>query len=355
MKKKWFIALFLLVLSVAVLSGCGSTKPEPATPKPVAAPSEVNVYTSRHYPGIDDAIYKSFTDKTGIKVNIIKASGEELLQRIRTEGASSKADIYLTADAGNLYMAKQAGILRPFSSATLSKNIPADFIDSDKMWVGLTMRARVLVYAKDRVKPADLSTYEDLTLPKWKGKLVTRSSNNIYNQSLLASFIEIQGEAKAKEWARSIVANFARQPEGGDRDQAKAVAAGKADVAIMNSYYLGQMHSSKDPLEVKAAQSLGVFFPNQQTSGTHVNVSGAGIVKTAKNFDNAVKLLEFLSDVEAQKKFADASTEYPVNPAVEPSALLKEWGTFKRQTINLSKLGEHNRRAVQIFNEIGWK
>ena len=355
MKKFWLLTLSLLVLSTILLTGCGGGAPAPAATKPSVEAKEVNIYTSRHYPGIDDAIYKSFTDKTGIKVNVIKASGEELLQRIKTEGASSKADIYLTADAGNLYLAKQAGILQPFSSPALTKNIPADFIDTDKMWVGLTMRARVLVYAKDRVKPDDLSTYEDLTQPKWKGKIVTRSANNIYNQSMLAAFIAMSGETQAKDWAKGIAANFAKQPEGGDRDQAKAVAAGKADVAIMNSYYLGQMLSSKDPLEVKAAESLGVFFPNQNTTGTHVNISGAGIVKTAKNVDNAIKLLEYLSDIEAQQKFAEASTEYPVNPAVEPSALLKKWGTFRKQNINLSKLGEHNRRAVQIFNEVGWK
>ena len=355
MKKSWLFSLCILLLFSVSLAGCGGGAPAPVSPKPTADTKEVNIYTSRHYPGIDDAIYKSFTDKTGIKVNVIKASGEELLQRIKTEGGSSKADIYLTADAGNLYLAKQAGILQPFSSATLTKNIPADFIDTDKMWVGLTMRARVLVYAKDRVKPDDLSTYEDLTQPKWKGKLITRSSNNIYNQSMLAAFIAMNGEAQAKTWASGIAANFAKQPEGGDRDQAKAVAAGKADVAIMNSYYLGQMLSSKDPLEVKAAESLGVFFPNQNTTGTHVNISGAGIVKTAKNVDHAMKLLEYLSDIEAQQKFAEASTEYPVNPAVEPSALLKQWGSFRKQNLNLSKLGEHNRRAVQIFNEVGWK
>lgn len=353
MKKSMTLLLSLLMLTSIIFAGCSSNNQSASSKQPES--KEVNVYTGRHYPGIDDAIYKSFTDKTGIKVNIIKASGEELIQRIKTEGSSSKADIYITSDAGNLYIAKESGLLQPINSPVLEKNIPANFIDKDKMWVGLTMRARVLVYDKERVSKEELSTYEDLTNPKWKGKLLVRSSSHVYNQSMMAAFIELNGEAKTKEWAKGIVDNLARQPEGGDRDQAKAIAAGKGDVAIMNSYYLGQMFTSKDPEEVKVAEKLGVFFPNQNTTGTHVNVSGAGIVKTSPNAANAVKLLEFLSEAEAQKTFAEASTEYPVNPNVEASALLKTWGTFKKQDINLSKLGENKMRAAQILNEVGWK
>lgn len=354
MKKPLAFAMSLMLSASLLLTGCASN--QTAAPQANQSESkEVNVYTSRHYPGIDDAIYKSFTDKTGIKVNIIKADGQELIQRIKTEGSNSKADIYFTADAGNLYIAKEAGLLQPIKSAVLEKNVPANLRDKDNMWTGLTMRARVLVYAKDRVNKDQLSTYEDLTNPQWAGKVLIRSSNNIYNQSLLASFIELNGETKAKEWAKGLADNMARKPEGGDRDQALAVAAGVGDVAIMNTYYLGQMLNSKDPKEVQAAEKLGVFFPNQNTSGTHVNVSGAGVVKTSKNIANAIKLLEFLSEAEAQKTFAEASTEYPVNPNVEPSALLKTWGAFKKQDINLSKLGENNKKAVQIFNEVGWK
>lgn len=353
MKKNIMFLLSALLTAAILITGCGAS--QTASPQSQPEAKEVNVYTARHYPGIDDGIYKAFTDKTGIKVNIIKASGEELMQRIKTEGAGSKADIFFTADAGNLYRAKEAGLLQPVKSAVLEKNIPANYRDKDNMWVGLTMRARVLVYAKDRVKPEELSTYENLTDPKWNGKIVARSSSNIYSQSMLASLIEINGETKSKEWAQGIANNMARKPEGGDRDQAKAVAAGIADVALMNSYYLGQMLTSKDPEEVKAAQTLGVFFPNQNTTGTHVNVSGAGLVKTSKNAANAVKLLEFLSEAEAQGTFAEASIEYPVNQSVEPSAILKAWGSFKKQDINLSKLGENNKRAVQLLNEAGWK
>ena len=351
--KRSYITLLAVLIFALLLTGCGNQAVK--TAKTTEKNEEVNVYTARHYPGIDDAIYQTFTQQTGIKVNLIKASGEELLQRIKTEGAGSKADVYFTADAGNLYLAKEAGILQPMRSDLLNKNIPENFRDVDHMWVGLTMRARVLVYAKERVKPEELSTYEALTSPKWAGKVLVRSSNNIYNKSMLAALIEINGETQAKEWAKGIVVNMARKPEGGDRDQALAVAAGVGDVAIMNTYYLGQMLNSKDPAEVKAAQQLAVFFPNQSSTGVHINVSGAGIVKTAKNPENAKKLLEFLSEAAAQKAFAEASTEYPANPSVEPSALLKSWGAFKPQNINLSKLGEHNKKASLIFNEIGWK
>ena len=353
MRKSMVLFLSALLIVAIGAAGCGSAPAAPTQTQSGA--KEVNVYTARHYPEIDDGIYKAFTDKTGIKVNIIKASGEELIQRIKTEGSSSKADIFFTADAGNLYIAKEAGLLQQIKSDILAKNIPANYRDKDNMWVGLTMRARVIVYAKDRVKPEELSTYENLTDGKWKGKILVRSSSHVYNQSMMAAFIEINGEAKAKEWAQGIVNNMARKPEGGDRDQAKAIAAGVGDLAIMNTYYLGQMLQSKNQDEAKVAQQLGVFFPNQNTTGTHVNVSGAGLVKTSKNTDNAVKLLEFLSEAQAQKTFAEASNEYPVNPAVEPSATLKAWGTFKKQDINLSKLGENNKKALQLLNEVGWK
>jgi iron(III) transport system substrate-binding protein len=354
MRRTSLLFMSVVVAAALILSGCGSSQsaaPQASQPET----KEVNIYTSRHYPDIDDPLYKAFTDKTGIKVNIIKASGEELIQRLKTEGAGSKADIYFTADAGNLAIAKEAGLLQPIKSAVLEKNIPANLRDKDNAWVGLTMRARVLIYAKDRVKPEQLSTYADLADPKWRGKILVRSSGHVYNQSLTASLIETDGEEKTKAWAKGIAANLAQQPKGGDRDQAKAVAAGIGDIAIMNSYYFGQMLSSKKEEDVQVTKQLGIFFPNQNTTGTHVNVSGAGLVKTSKNVGNAVKLIEFLSEAQAQRSFADGNNEYPVNPAVESSDLLKSWGTFKRQNINLSKLGENNKKATQILTESGWK
>lgn len=350
--------LFLIVLAtLLVLSACGSTtKKENSTDAgdKKTEKAEVNLYTSRHY-DVDNELYKKFEEETGIKVNVIKDEADVLIERIKREGTATKADLLLTADVGRLYSAKEEGLLQSVSSDKLMNQIPEKLRDIDDMWVGLTKRARILVYNKDKVKPEELSTYEALTEEQWENRVLVRSSESIYNQSLLASFIEIDGEEKAKEWAEGIVHNFAQDPEGGDRDQAKAIAAGVGDVAIMNSYYFGQMLNSQEPEEVKVAESLGVFFPNQETTGAHVNISGAGLVNGSKNADNAVKLLEFLTDEEAQNKFASANYEYPVNENVEPSELLMSWGEFKEQDIPLSTLGENNAKAIMIFNEVGWK
>jgi len=349
---------FLLVLgTLLVLAACGNSNTEEATTETSGdetAGNEVNLYTARHY-DVDDELYKKFEEETGIKVNLIKGEADELLERIKREGDATQADLFLTADAGRLHRAKEDGILQSVSSDVLDEQIPANFQDEDQMWYGLTKRARVIMYDKEKVDPADLSTYEALTEDEWAGRVLIRSSENIYNQSLLASFIELNGEEEAKEWAAGMVENFARDPEGGDRDQAKAIAAGVGDVAIMNTYYFGQMLNSEDPEEVKVAESLDVFFPNQDTTGTHVNVSGAGVVKSAKNQENAIKLLEFLSAPEAQETFASVNYEYPVNEAVEPSELLQSWGDFKEQDISMSALGENNAQAILLFNEVGWK
>lgn len=349
---------FLLVLgTLLVLAACGNSNTEEDTTETSGdetAGNEVNLYTARHY-DVDDELYKKFEEETGIKVNLIKGEADELLERIKREGDATQADLFLTADAGRLHRAKEDGILQSVSSDVLDEQIPANFQDEDQMWYGLTKRARVILYDKENVDPSELSTYEALTEDEWAGRVLIRSSENIYNQSLLASFIELNGEEEAKEWAAGMVDNFARDPEGGDRDQAKAIAAGVGDVAIMNTYYFGQMLNSEDPEEVKVAEGLDVFFPNQDTTGTHVNVSGAGVVKSAKNQENAIKLLEFLSAPEAQETFASVNYEYPVNEAVEPSELLQSWGDFKEQDISMSALGENNAQAILLFNEVGWK
>ncbi|MCL5781038.1 MAG: Fe(3+) ABC transporter substrate-binding protein [Firmicutes bacterium] len=355
MKKLKALVFSLLLVALLVLTGCSSA-PNSAANNEVASKDSgvVNLYTDRHY-DTDQALFDLFTKKTGIKVNIVKAESDELIERLAREGQDTQADLLITADAGRLNRAKEQGLLQPASSEALFNNIPENLRDKDNQWFGLTVRARVLVYAKDRVNPAELSTYESLTEPQWKGKLLVRPSNSIYNQSLLASFIALEGEDKAKAWAKGIVANMAREPKGNDRDQAKAIVAGVGDVAIMNTYYIGKMLHSSDPEEVKVAEKVGVFFPNQDTTGTHINVSGIGLTKNAKNKENAIKLMEFLSSDQAQKQFAEANFEYPVNPNVEPSVLLKSWGDFKTQNINLSALGEYNQQAVKIFNEVGWK
>lgn len=315
---------------------------------------EVNIYTARHY-DVDAELYAKFTEETGIKVNVVEGAAPELIERIKREGASTPADLFITVDGGILNTAKVEGLLQPIESGVIDAQVPNDLRDVDSEWVGLSTRARVIVYAKDRVDPSELSTYEDLATDKWKGRLLTRSSTNLYNTSLLASLIEINGEEAAEQWAAGIAANLARDPEGGDRDQAKAVVAGVGDVAIMNTYYIGRMSVSEDAEEVKVVDAIGVFFPNQDTTGTHLNLSGAGLTKHSKNKAQAIKLVEYLTAPEAQKVISQANYEYPVNPEAEWPEILKSWGEFRHQQIDFAAYGENNAKAIEIANKVGWK
>ncbi|WP_372918470.1 Fe(3+) ABC transporter substrate-binding protein [Salegentibacter sp.] len=315
---------------------------------------EVNVYTHRHYES-DQELFKQFEEETGIKVNVINASADELIQKMSMEGEQSPADVLITVDAGRLERAKSRDLLQSIESEVLENTIASHLKDQDNHWFSLTKRARVIAYAKDRVNPEELSTYEDLASEKWNGKLLVRSSGNIYNQSLMASLIVNNGEEEAKKWAEAVVENMARSPKGNDRDQVKAVVAGEGDLAIVNTYYIGKLLNSDDPEEVKAGEKVGLFFPNQDGRGTHINVSGAGVARYAPNKENAIKFIEFLVSEEAQKIFAHSNYEYPVNEAVEPAALLQEWGDFKEDTLNLSQLGQNNKKAVMLFDEAGWK
>ncbi|HOW76668.1 MAG TPA: Fe(3+) ABC transporter substrate-binding protein [Candidatus Competibacteraceae bacterium] len=321
---------------------------------PALASGEVNVYSARKEdlikPLLDD-----FSKQTGIKVNLVTGKEEALLQRLQSEGVNSPADVLLTSDAGRLAAAQQAGVLQAVQSASLNQNIPAIYRDPDGYWYGLSVRARPIIYARDRVKPKQLSTYEALADPQWKGKLCLRSSDSVYNQSLVAGMIAHHGEAKTEAWARGLVANLARPPKGGDRDQIKAVAAGECDVTLANTYYLGGMISSSDDAEKQAAAQVAVFWPDVQTTGVHVNVSGAGVTAHARQRDNAIKLLEFLASDQAQRWYAEVNSEYPVNPAIPPSATLKSWGEFKADTLNVAKLGELNAAAVKLMDRAGWK
>ncbi|MGJ9384717.1 Fe(3+) ABC transporter substrate-binding protein [Salipaludibacillus sp. CF4.18] len=373
-KNRILIALVMLLTTVLVLSACGAEEQQEANAAKDSTNTQsnetsnesseqveekddsgdVNLYTSRHYDS-DNELFATFTEQTGIKVNVVQGDSDELIERLNREGEATEADLFFTADAGRLFRAKDAGLLQAVENETITNNIPESLRDTDNQWFGLTKRARVFVYANDRVDESELSTYEALTDEKWQGRVLIRSSENIYNQSLLASIIELNGADAADEWASGIVENMAREPQGGDRDQAKAIAAGEGDIAVINTYYFGNMLNSEDPEEVKVAEGLSLFFPNQETTGTHINVSGLGVTKHAKNKDNAIKLIEFLSSEEAQGRFAEANYEYPVNPNAEVSELLKSWGEFKAQDLNLTKLGENNAEAVMIFNEVGWK
>ena len=319
-----------------------------------SATQEVNIYSHRHY-DTDRQLYDLFEKETGIKVNTVRAKANELMKRMESEGKNSPADIFITSDAGRLYLAQQNGLLQTINSKVLNEAIPEHLRQKDGFWFALTKRARVVVYNKDVIDPSTLSTYEALTDTKLKGKVLVREASNIYNQSLLASMIANVGEEKAKEWAQGMVNNFARTPRGSDRDQMKAVAANVGDLAVVNTYYLGKLLNSDKRAEVEVGKKMGVFFPNQNTTGAHINISGAGIAKYSKNKENAIKLLEFLVSPKAQKMFAEANFEYPVNKDVKASKLLQSWGTFKEDSLDLEQLGKYNAQAVKIFNEVNWK
>lgn len=335
---------FLLLLLIAGCQGGGESSD---------TPGEVTVYTHRHYSS-DQDLFRAFEKKTGIKVNVVNASADELIQKMIMEGEQSPADVLITVDAGRLERATSHDLLQSVTSPVLDEIIPPHLRDEEGRWYGLTKRGRVIVYSKDRVNPEELSTYEDLASDKWEGRILIRSSGSVYNQSLLASMIAHDGEEAAKEWAAGMVKNMARQPKGADRDQVKALVAGEGDVAVVNTYYLGKMLHSADPEEVKVARQVGLFFPNQEGRGAHINISGAGVAKYAPNKENAVLFVEFLASEEAQEIFAHENFEYPVNAEVQPADQLVEWGEFKEDTLNLSLLGENNKKAVLIFDEVGW-
>ena len=318
------------------------------------ASNEVNVYSQRHYDA-DKIIYKKFEEQTGIKVNVITAQAEELVAKLAIEGSNTPADVLITADIGNLYQAKTRNLLQPIESKVLTDNIPEHLRDTDKNWFSLTKRARVFVYNPKKINPNDLSDYFSLTDPKFKGRVITRSSMSGYNKSLLASLIANYGEEKALNFAKGLVANLPYNPKGGDKEQIIAVGAGDADIAIVNTYYLGVMLISKDKKDQEIAQSLKIFFPAQNTTGTHMNITGAGVTKYAKNKDNAIKFIEYLTSIEAQEVFAEANQEFPVNPKAKASSIVQSWGTFKEDSISLNEVGKYNKKAVQVATEADWK
>ena len=321
----------------------------------VTASEEVNVYSHRHY-AVDKKLYKKFYKQTGIKVNLLKASSVQLIKRIEKEGKYTKADVLLTTDVGMLELARSKDIFQPINSEFLENTIPKYLKDKDNLWFALTKRARVIAYNLDEVKPSELSTYEDLVSEKWKDRLVVTKSTEVYNQSLLASIIVNDGEEKAKVWASGIKNNMARKPRGIDKDSLRAIASGIGDVAIVNTYYIGQMMKGRSFSDQATSEMIGVFFPNQgdKERGTHINVSGAGVVKYSKNKNNAIKFIEFLASVKSQELFAKVNFEYPVNPNANTSDLLKSWGTFKEDKTSLYKVGKQNIPAVKMLNHVGW-
>lgn len=316
--------------------------------------SEVNLYSQRHYK-VDEKQYENFTKKTGIKVNVIKANADELIERLKNEGENSPADLFVSVDAGKLQKGANLGLFQKVSSSVIENNVSNDLLDKNGFWIPITYRARIIVYSNDRVKKEDLSTYEDLSNEKWKGRILVRSSSNAYNQALMSSIVANLGSDVASKWSKAVVQNFARDPKGSDRDQVKAIAAGQGDIAIVNSYYIGLLLSSQKEEELNAGKAVSVFFPNQNDRGSHINISGIGLAKNSPNKENAIKLMEYLTSEEAQKTYVNNSYEYPANPMVKPSKIVQDWGEFKRDNLDLNNLGIYRDEALKIFDKTGWK
>ncbi|MEM8739726.1 MAG: Fe(3+) ABC transporter substrate-binding protein [Planctomycetota bacterium] len=313
----------------------------------------VNVYSSRHY-DTDAVLYQQFRKDTGIQVNVIEGDTDALLTRLKREGDLSPADVFIAVDAGRLHKAVELGILRPVDSEVLSERIPENLRHPEGLWFGLSQRVRVILLSPD--VPADfVTTYEGLADATLDGGLLLRSSSNIYNQSLTGSLLAHHGAAWTERWAKGVVGNFARTPQGGDRDQIRAVAAGEGEVAVANHYYFARMLTGDDADDREAASKLRLVFPNQSGRGAHVNVSGAGVLKTAPNPQNAIRFIEYLTTADAQRQYALANHEYPVVEGVELTEVLKGFGTFKSDELNAAELGHNNRAAVRVMDRAGWR
>lgn len=346
--KNLFLAAFASV-SLALVGGCADTeagKGEGAVP----VTGEVNIYTSRHY-DTDLALYEDFTRTTGIKVNRLEADADALIERIAAEGEYSQADLFVTVDAGRLWRAEEAGFLAPVDSKVLAERIPANLRDPQNRWFALTTRARIIIYNKAKGAPAGLANYEDLAKPEFRGRICMRSSSSVYNIALLASMISHDGEAKAATWAKGVVANFQRPPQGNDMSNIEGVAAGACDISLVNTYYLARFDT---PEKRKVLDAIGIIFPNQATTGTHVNMSGAGLVKTAPNRENAIRFLEYLASDKAQQVLANGNNEYPAATGVAPTSAVEALGTFKADPLPAAEIGKNQARAVELFNAAGW-
>jgi len=338
----------LAAITVAV----GILAPAPAA---VAQEKVLNLYTARHYQ-TDEALYAGFTKQTGIKINRIEGGEDALLERIKAEGANSPGDVFITVDIGRIWRADQAGVFRPVQSAVLEKRIPAAYRDPQNKWFGFSARARVIAYNKELVKPGEITRYEDLADPRWKGKLCTRSSAHPYNLSLTASMVSHLGEAKAKAWVEGVKANLARDPKGGDTDQLRSVAAGECAIAIANQYYYVRLMRSSKPADRAVVEKVAIVFPNQGDRGTHMNISGGGVLKHAPHPEAAVQFLEYLASDQAQAYFANGNNEWPAVPGVKlDNPALQSLGDFKSDAINVAKLGQAQAVAQQLADQAGWK
>ncbi|MFO8046632.1 MAG: Fe(3+) ABC transporter substrate-binding protein [Halomonas sp.] len=319
-----------------------------------AVADELNVYSARHYDS-DEALYAAFTEQTGIDVNVLEGDSDQLLQRLKLEGEASPADVMITVDAGRLWRGEQEDIFASVESEILNERVPEHLRHPEGKWFGFSERVRTIFINPTAVDADKITRYEDLADPTFEGQVCIRSSNNIYNQSLLASMIAHHGEEAAEEWAAGVVNNFARNPEGGDTDQIRGVASGQCDIAVANHYYYARLVNSDQQADREAAENVQVIFPNQGDRGAHVNVGGAGIVKGAPNEENAVRFLEFLASDKAQSLFAIDNYEFPVVDSVELEGFMASLDDYKSDELNISALGEHNPEAVRIFDRVNWR
>lgn len=344
------VALFL------TLSACGDKTSAPTSTASTAPDQvrELNLYSSRHY-DTDIALYEDFEERTGISVNLIEAEADALIERIRSEGEFSPADLLITVDAGRLWKAEQEGLFQPVSSTILDERIPGYLRHPDGLWFGLSKRARVIIYNQQAGRPEGLENYSDLADPRFDGQVCIRSSGNIYNISLLAGIIAHDGLAAAEDWAQGVVENFARPPQGNDTGHIRAVASGECRIAVVNTYYLGRIAASEAEEDQALIEAIGIIFPNQETTGTHVNISGAGLLRHAPNRENAIAFLEYLTEDSAQSYFANGNHEYPVVASVQAAAAVLALGDFREDELNAAELGVHQQEAVRVFDRVGWK
>ncbi|GAB5466561.1 MAG: Fe(3+) ABC transporter substrate-binding protein [Candidatus Kapaibacteriales bacterium] len=332
---------------------CGE-KEEPSDEPTADNTKVVNVYSHRSY-DVDSELYAAFEEETGIKVNVISDKADMLIEKLKMDAQSSDADLLITVDAARLYRAVEEGLLDSVATETLLEQVPENLIGGNRQWYALTKRARVLAYNPANVKAEELETWESITEDRFKGRISVRSSDNVYNQSLLAAMIASKGEEWATEWAKAVKKNMWSEPKGNDLDQMKNVAAGDADVAIVNTYYYGLLASSEDEAEREVADKIKLAFPVIPGGGVHVNVSGVGLLKNSPNRENAIKLMEYLTGGNAQKIYSEDNYEYPANPNAVMSKMIASWPPFEEDATSLDSLGSYNKAAVKIFDVVGWK
>ncbi|MFM2430189.1 MAG: hypothetical protein RLZZ511_1402 [Cyanobacteriota bacterium] len=358
-KRRFILQLTAGAISAIAIGGCNTSSNSGSNSTTPAASSNGNnsitVYSARHYDA-DNQVYAGFTQKTGIKINLVEAKANELVERLKSEGSNSPADVVITVDAGNLHAAKQAGVLQPIASSALQTAIPANLRDPENYWFGLTKRARVIMYNKDTVTPNKIQRYEDLAKPDLGYKVIVRSSNNIYNQSLVGSIIAADGAAATETWVKGLVNNMGRPPEGNDVSQIKSLASGVGDLSLVNTYYLVRLAKSPKPEDQAVVKKIGIIFPNQADRGTHINISGAGVAKHSPNPTAATQFIEYLTSPEAQSIFAGSNNEYPVlQSGVTLDPILAAYGTFKEDPLNAITIGENNKQALEVMDRGGWK